>query len=250
MILWALATLRFFLPLEGVRLLEESALPPMRLRYTLGAFLTLLISYVVIIPFTWTYFASAKEMYALAVLTTFFFTYCFLIREQLFAYVSKGGFLKGVASWFIVFPWIFLWSSAMGFIFEKLLGMPLPEQEAVVILRAGLHTPWGWALLIFYIGLIVPAIEETLFRGFLQNWLKTMLGLRGATLFTAIIFACFHYAPSQGLSNITILSSLFLLACFLSWLLEKTESLLAPIGLHAMFNTMSMIFIFLKEIEP
>ena len=60
-----------------------------------------------------------------------------------------------------------------------------------------------------------------------------------AIVFSALCFALFHYAPSQGMGNISLLATLFLFALFLGFIYERQASLFASIGLHMTFNAVS-----------
>ena len=84
-----------------------------------------------------------------------------------------------------------------------------------------------------------------LFRGFLQTYIRKHLGPKQAIVITSLCFSFFHYASGQGLGNIMIITSLFVLALFLGFLYEKQGSLLAPMVLHASFNTISVINLYL-----
>ena len=97
------------------------------------------------------------------------------------------------------------------------------------------------SMVLFTIILLAPLIEEILFRGFLQTFIRQHLGSRQAIGITSLLFALFHYAPEQGLGNIPIVGSLLVLALFLGFVYEKRGSLLAPITLHACFNSISVL---------
>jgi membrane protease YdiL (CAAX protease family) len=62
---------------------------------------------------------------------------------------------------------------------------------------------------------------------------------RNAILLSALCFALFHFAPSQGIGNISLVGSLFLFALFLGFIYERQASLFASVGLHMTFNTVS-----------
>ena len=62
-------------------------------------------------------------------------------------------------------------------------------------------------------------------------------------MIASLIFAAFHFSTSQGLNNIELLVSLFVLSCFLGFLYERQESLLASMALHATFNAISILAI-------
>jgi membrane protease YdiL (CAAX protease family) len=104
--------------------------------------------------------------------------------------------------------------------------------------------PWLFWSSVILIVTLVPFLEEVLFRGFLQTWLRRVVGVSGAIWLTALTFALFHFSTSQGADNVELISSLFVLGCFLSFLRERQRSLWAPIGLHAAFNAISILMIY------
>lgn len=117
----------------------------------------------------------------------------------------------------------------------------LPEQLAVLFLKMTLNYPFYFFLTVITVVFFAPCIEETLFRGFFQSFLKRHLSAKTSIVITSFCFAFFHYSSEQGLSNISIVGSLFVLSLFLGFIYEKRKSLLAPIFLHASFNTISVI---------
>lgn len=122
-----------------------------------------------------------------------------------------------------------------------------PEQVAVKQIKfASTSTPL-LVVLIACVIFIVPFVEEVLFRGFFQNWLKKFMNQWKAIIFTSLIFALFHFSFSQGMGNIELLISLFVLSCFLGFIYERQKSLWAPISLHAIFNAVSIMLIFFVE---
>lgn len=185
-------------------------------------------------------------MLGLLIFSSAFFLYCFSQWRVIGPYLKRPGFIKGAASWLIIFPFIFLWSSGLELISEKVFGLTSQEQVAVQAIKGSEKNSFFY-LLISFVVLIVPIIEEILFRGFLQNWLRGYLKPSFAILITSVIFALFHFSPEQGWSNITILSSLFILSCFLGYLVERTQSLRTSMGLHSTFNLISVIAIFAKD---
>lgn len=156
-------------------------------------------------------------------------------------------FLIGVASWLIIFPLVLFWGELVDILILLSLHRSPLEQQPVEMFRSATSNP----LLALCMGLIifglVPFAEEFLFRGLLQSWFKTLLGSQkwGIAL-AALIFALFHYSPSQGVTNIQLLSSLFLLGCFLGFLYERQRSLWASIGLHSTFNAVSVFLILIE----
>jgi uncharacterized protein len=163
--------------------------------------------------------------------------------------ISKD-ILLGILSWFIAFPIVSFLSSILEIFVLIIFKIPkLPDQIVIEFLKSTTSHPFYFGLAIIMIVFLAPALEEFLFRGVLQNFLKVYLKRNIAIVITSLIFALFHYSASQKLSNIPILGSLFVLACFLSFLYEKQQSLISPIFLHATFNAVSIInLIFIKGI--
>lgn len=151
-----------------------------------------------------------------------------------------------VYAWIMAFPLVLFLSQALEMIVAKFFGITkLPDQIAVKFLKSTFETPLYFVLAVLSIIILAPLIEETLFRGFLQTFIRKHLGSKQAILITSVCFSLFHYAPGQGLGNIMIIISLFVLALFLGFLYEKQGSLLAPIVLHSLFNTISVINLYL-----
>ena len=150
----------------------------------------------------------------------------------------------GCLSWFICFPLV----TALGRLVS--LGVLLwfrqeaVDQSAVKHLKALFDYPLVFSLTTLEIVLLVPFAEEFLFRGLLQTWLKNRFkNILGAIIATSTLFAFFHFSWSQGITNIELLTSLFVLSCYLGYLRESQQSLWAPIGLHAFFNLVSILMI-------
>lgn len=186
--------------------------------------------------------------------------YCALIRPEVrhavfgpkaFSGVTNAikDLATGVISWLICFPIMIIGSSILGII---VLWFEIPvshnEQVAVRFFKTTLGHPLLYKFTAVALIAVVPLLEETLFRGFLQNWLKPKWGCVKAILVTSVIFALFHFSTSQGLDNLELLVSLFILSCFLGFIYERQQSLLAPIGLHAVFNALSISMILFEEV--
>lgn len=151
-----------------------------------------------------------------------------------------------IYAWIMAFPLVLFLSQALEMLVTKLFGMSkLPDQLAVKFLKSTFDTPLYFVLAVISIIILAPLIEETLFRGFLQTFIRKHLGPKQAIIITSVCFSLFHYAAGQGLGNIMIIISLFVLALFLGFLYEKQGSLLAPIVLHSLFNTISVINLYL-----
>lgn len=148
-------------------------------------------------------------------------------------------------AWLISFPIVLFLSQLLDWSVAHLFHVKeIPEQLAVHFLKMTFGNPLYLFLTILTIVFFAPIIEETLFRGFLQSFIRQHLGPKKAIGITATLFAFFHYSPEQGLGNIPIVGSLLALALFLGFVYEKKGSLFAPIALHASFNLISVLNLF------
>ncbi len=145
-------------------------------------------------------------------------------------------------SWFVSFPLVLFLNQLLEWLVSYFFHLTqLPDQLAVYFLKMTFGQPVFFVLAITSIVIFAPVLEELLFRGFLQTYIRQHLGSKQAIFITSACFAFFHYSGDQGLGNIPIIASLFVLALFLGFLYERQGSLLAPITLHASFNAISII---------
>lgn len=149
----------------------------------------------------------------------------------------------GIFTWFLSFPIVLTIENLLVLIIAYLFPESTTpvDQVAVKYLKALAGVPYLFWLTAFILCTCVPVIEELLFRGFLQTWLKGKLNRSKAIFLTSICFAFMHFSTSQSYANINLLSALFVLSCFLGFLYERQRSLWAPIGLHACFNAISIL---------
>lgn len=158
-------------------------------------------------------------------------------------------FLFGSAAWFVSYPFVIIISQlvALGTILFLHREPVHHDQVAVKYLKETMSSPYLLIVTVLLIILIVPILEEILFRGFLQSWLKQVLSLPYAIAATSLIFSLFHFSTSQGWDNVDLILSLFVLSCFLGFLRERQKSLWASIGLHATFNAITVFALLLDE---
>lgn len=154
----------------------------------------------------------------------------------------------GSLTWFIAFPVVFIFNQILAVILESFFHPVQVDQVAVKILRSSFSQPYLLAFYLVAIVSIVPLMEEFMFRGIFQRWLSAKYGPWIGIIGASIFFSLLHYSSSQGLYNLELLPSLFLLSCYLGYLYERQRTLWAPIGLHATFNFISaLMLIILKE---
>ena len=154
--------------------------------------------------------------------------------------------LMGILTWFISYPVLIVASRLVSLSLEH-YGLEVSvDQIAVTHVRAALSSPVIFAIVAISVTFFVPVIEEFLFRGCLQTWLKGKLGVKNAIIVSSLIFAGFHFSVAQELGNVEILTTLFFLSLFLGFIYERQQSLLASITLHSFFNGLSVLFIALS----
>ena len=158
---------------------------------------------------------------------------------------SQGSYfydiLLGFFTWFIAFPVIVAINSICELINNLVFKSVEIDQVAVKFLKLSASSLTTVILSVAMILLIAPLVEEFLFRGCMQNWLRRHIGTPLAVILTSLVFAFMHYSPSQGASNFPLIISLFSFSLYLGFLYEKTRSLLAPMILHMTFNGISVI---------
>lgn len=150
--------------------------------------------------------------------------------------------------WFLSYPTVVCVGQLVGIAVLYFIPSPPLDQIAVKNLKGTFQSPQLFWTTVVVIIFLVPIAEEILFRGFLQRWLVQHLGTWKGIAIAAALFAFFHFSTTQGIDNIELLISLFVLACFLGFIYERQGTLWAPIGLHMTFNAISVCMIFLQEL--
>ena len=90
-------------------------------------------------------------------------------------------------------------------------------------------------LIIVTAAVIVPVFEEMLFRGLFQTVLRSIFVNSWLSIvLSSVIFALAHANPGHW-------PALFVLSLCMGYAYEKSGSLLRPIFIHALFNTISVV---------
>lgn len=155
--------------------------------------------------------------------------------------------LKILGYWCLAYPAVLFVNHAIHALMERWVLIPEADQSAVEQVRAAFSQPGLYLLTSLAIMTLVPAVEEILFRGYLQQWLKRFLPTALSVLLTALVFAVFHFASDQGWMNVELIGALFTFSLFLGFVRERYDSLNASILLHGTFNGMSILLLTLQE---
>ncbi len=140
----------------------------------------------------------------------------------------------------LAYPFVILVNAAGQTIVYHLLDLQEFEQVAVREVRAALEEPLLRLSMYAMIVILVPCIEEFIFRGVLLTWLRRYFSSWSAILFSSLLFSAAHLAPEQGATNFVLFPSLMVLSIFMGHLYLKRESLLATILMHALFNAVNV----------
>jgi len=127
--------------------------------------------------------------------------------------------------------------SALYQFFLQHIGYQIYLQDAAQALLA--PAPWPVRTATLFVAVIIaPFIEELLFRGIMLPFLARRFGLLVSVLMTSAVFAVIHF-------HVPSLLPLFLLSIAFSFAYARTGSLWVPFGMHALFNGVTVIFLFL-----
>lgn len=140
------------------------------------------------------------------------------------------GLRFGCIALLLVLPVTLLWALAL-----HARGIPLEVQDTVQRFAEprGAEDPW---LITVFGAFVAPFTEEAVFRGLLYPSLRGRIagGPLGAAVIVSVIFAGIH-------GSLTAFLPLFVLSLVLCWVIERTNSLLACVVVHALHNAVSLL---------
>jgi membrane protease YdiL (CAAX protease family) len=148
--------------------------------------------------------------------------------------------LSGIAAYIFIVPLLFM-VLIFSIWFLDLLGYSPPSQPIFEVFMEEKRSRVLFFLTIF-VSLFGPIIEEMFFRGFMYSAIKKRLGFLGAAFLSASIFSLLH-------TNIVSFLPIMMLGALLAYLYERTGSLVAPITVHIVHNSVIVGFMFfIKEL--
>ena len=96
--------------------------------------------------------------------------------------------------------------------------------------------------------IVVPVLEELVFRGLIQGYLrqfdpgqKAILGISAANLLTSLLFVLLHWLTRDGYSALLV----FLPSLYLGLVRDRTSSIVMCILIHGLWNLGWYIFVFM-----
>src|SRR4029077_11324988 len=106
---------------------------------------------------------------------------------------------------------------------------------------SGSHTIQQRILIIILAVAVAPLAEELVFRFFIYGVLKRYFGMLVALVINALLFAAVHqHLPSFG--------PLFVLGACFTLAYEWSGSILVPMTMHSLFNSVNLVVLAFPEI--
>ncbi|MBU1912701.1 MAG: CPBP family intramembrane metalloprotease [Candidatus Omnitrophica bacterium] len=158
--------------------------------------------------------------------------------------IASAGFYKNVLSGITAYVFILpilisvlilsmLFLNSIGYKFQAqpVFDMFLEEKRSNVIL-----------FLTIFVSILGPIIEEIFFRGFLYSAVRKRFGVLSGVLLSAALFSMLH-------TNIAGFAPIMILGILMAFLYETTGSLIAPMAVHILHNSIIVGFVFfIKEL--
>lgn len=149
--------------------------------------------------------------------------------------------LPGAAAFLLSLPLVVLaglaWTGLL-----KLCGLPVEPQDAVAFFTRT-KSPVLIAALIALAAVVAPLTEELIFRAGLFRYVRTRLPRWAALLLPACLFAALH-------NHLASFAPLVVLGIVFSLAYERTGRIATAMVAHALFNTYSVLRIFLAPPVP
>lgn len=146
----------------------------------------------------------------------------------------KSDAWKGLKHYIVVLPVILFAGYVVNYVSE-LFGVPPDNQEIITKFLEEESIP-VLVFMVLFGTLAAPIVEEILFRGFLQPVIRPALGKTGTIIVSGGIFALVHL-------NAHVFLQIFILGLLLAYLFEQTKSLIAPITVHLLHNSITLVFL-------
>jgi len=111
-----------------------------------------------------------------------------------------------------------------------------------------MKTPLQQTLFFATACVLAPMIEELTFRVFLFNALTRYVSLPAAIVVSGVIFGIVHSASLSQLLTVSV--PLAIGGMVLAYVYARTRSYWASVTTHALFNSISVVAIFVFHVKP
>ena len=122
-------------------------------------------------------------------------------------------------------------------------GVQAADQELVKCFTDGQYAPGLRTLLVVVVLFQAPLLEEPIFRGVVFRGFASHLPFWGAALLSGAVFALVHV-------NAASVVALWFLGVAFAWLYARTDTILAPMTAHFLFNAANLLLlVFFPELS-
>ena len=163
------------------------------------------------------------------------------INIDVLAGFSKVGIFRAVATGAVLLLFAYPILNLVDLVTQRLLGDGSSRQNIVELFN-GSETMNERIMIIILAVAIAPVAEEFVFRFFLYGVLRRYFGRFAGLAVNSVLFAAVHqHLPAFGV--------LVVLGCCFTLAYEWSGSLLVPMTMHSMFNSLSLIFLAFPQIS-
>ena len=131
-----------------------------------------------------------------------------------------------------VIPFLMFATHGYHFLLQQFFDFELELQDAAQVVIG----EWSWLELLYTAVAIfvAPLFEELIFRGILFPYFVKRVGVAGGTALVSLVFAAMHF-------HVPSVVPLYLLSSALCLAYWRTGSLWPSIGIHILFNTVTIL---------
>jgi membrane protease YdiL (CAAX protease family) len=123
----------------------------------------------------------------------------------------------------------------------NMFNIPIEPQPLLIMLKEENHIP-SLIYMCVFTAVLGPFLEEIFFRGFVYGVFKKVMGISWGIIVSAVFFAYVH-------ANLASIFPIFCLGILLTYLYEKTGSLIPSITVHIIHNSLSLfLLLFVKAV--
>ncbi|MBS8121909.1 CPBP family intramembrane glutamic endopeptidase [Candidatus Vampirococcus lugosii] len=151
---------------------------------------------------------------------------------NLFKYTIGAYFLYILISGFLLFIINLIGINFPGFFGE--------QNVANFIGQISINNWYEHLIMFLMIAILVPLIEEIVYRGYIQKMLTEGYGKYIGIFFSAFIFTFIHF-------EFSVFGNLFILALILAYIYNKTKSLIYTFAFHFLVNGIAFTIIFFSD---
>lgn len=171
----------------------------------------------------WRFFAELNPFLAIAGISLLFW----FLEKRTVSIFSTGNHLKGCVTGAVGGV---IWLLASFLIMSGLGVLKIEGYNSVPML-------WLWVLSVF----LNTVMQELLVRGYLYQMIKKTYNKIAAALFTSCLFTLLHGGAFEA--GLLPVMNVFTMSIFMSMVLEYTDSLMAPVLMHFLWNCVGAVIL-------